>query len=1238
MTSVSPVFDVSSALAALRDSVTIQPPPGDLICMPSGAATPARLCRPDERPALGELSPPDRSTPLQRYKIQRQKKLQKEKTPVPPISVATHAVPHLKFGPMDFDSPQLREQQVWLANTANAIITPSSTAFRSNVPILTPAFSPAPFQPFTPEAVPPGTPDAPTDQDIMQSVPPTPANPEPAAMETFFRARSAHINSPIFRRKPTEKSSDYVLNTPTVRANPLAVSATTAAQLPDGISCEIVANVEFSLDFGFDRTLSVDLGARAVRVPLPYAIKIHLSDLHGSIRPVSARLEPNRDFSEGVLLDVIGDAINFRNSRHTSDSQDTTDDSIENNEDYTLDSDAHVLMFWAAPDVLAKQGYTKLLIFVIDEDGEEHETELEIFLKGTAPVIQVEAQGKLQCSNRSETNVNFESGQNFSEETVTVWNKTTDGAPLFVNVLLIDSCGGAFSIGMNSEDIRQCIPMIIPADSCRSFTSRFELPADATPGKEEGLYFGNAAIQLARLFRKVADPSHDNDLEHFYDHVVSFHSSRKSSSKPWLSASASENSALESPAGPELPANNETSETVEESRPFQPPSSAIHHREQYTRSPGNVSITTSDAHYSPRSYTEESDEGTDSEGTGSTESREAAFTDYVPIYTPSMENAEERPDDVAQDSTWFDNLFELQDSPKWIDNVQPPLRRLMKLDEDDDVASRGTISPVLNTDEVLSSSPANPTSQRLSSENIASTELSFGTIVENAENTVHSEVGSDENRSELDEIEEQPPVETEIPDEDLTCNQNDETLPYIAYPEANISREKAVLNEAKPKLRMPRSIYREGVIISQNSGFSVLPLFNACMMSLEVSLSVRNKDMSSAIASIDPEFIVLGPKSRTDVLVNRGSGDGGDLSIVVKCKGTSPPYLSTKYELPLKLEASKRRLRAPKGFVVDRPTMTFYNPEVLASLCRVRVLNATKNEAPFSVWIGRPDCPVEERKEKSSVFRITSAREGTIDSKEYLAIDVLFEGARNGFHYREELCIALNGRIDSIPLFGYAGSSDLRFECENDGMVRVENHGSRSGFIVVTGPDHSAIDNHIEKAVMAPGEVAEFSLPYGSGSEIYTGDEIARSRMCYAMEVCDMYEEGLFSGSFDGQVEAEQDEGYDWDKDGKHSLHYVGRLLDTSSRKYGINAEPRKIVLLSSDGIGEDKMWQASIDVDGYVHLENLNNVCDLEYEARGAEPGGGIVPPLGDAKLAAFNDSVTVSARGRTVTLSVLE
>eukprot|EP00178_Gracilaria_changii_P021943 TRINITY_DN64_c0_g1_i1.p1 TRINITY_DN64_c0_g1~~TRINITY_DN64_c0_g1_i1.p1 ORF type:complete len:755 (+),score=106.65 TRINITY_DN64_c0_g1_i1:6427-8691(+) len=440
----------------------------------------------------------------------------------------------------------------------------------------------------------------------------------------------------------------------------------------------------------------------------------------------------------------------------------------------------------------------------------------------------------------------------------------------------------------------------------------------------------------------------------------------------------------------------------------------------------------------------------------------------------------------------------------------------------------------------------------------------------------------------------------------------------------------------KPKIKMPRSIRENGVRIRSSSGSAVLPLFNASNSSIHVNIEVKKYPGSKATAITSHKMLALDSQQRMNIILTRMSSNEGHLRIIITGYLRGPVKLSTVYHVPLYVEESQNRVPAATGFAVDRPTITFYKIPSRYQYQSLRVLNGTYRAVPYKVWLGG----LKDGKNAVAdhVVAIMSGTEGIVEGRKCVTVRLRFDSSHPVQCYRQMLHISMDNSTDKVPIFAYTGCSSIRISLTNEGLFRAENHGNRSGFVVLSGPEIDALDNKTEKFVLQPKERKDLVAPYGSGTLIYTGDEIARSRFCRAADVIPNAkreageEMSLFLGTFDGEQEARRKEYLLWHRDTKHSLHYAGRLFGNNIRRYKYDPDQRRV--MNDSKSSKDCGWQASIDADGYVHIENYDTQKYLNFKCKGAEPKNGAIPPLGDAKLAAFLENVEVFARGGCIEL----
>ena len=440
----------------------------------------------------------------------------------------------------------------------------------------------------------------------------------------------------------------------------------------------------------------------------------------------------------------------------------------------------------------------------------------------------------------------------------------------------------------------------------------------------------------------------------------------------------------------------------------------------------------------------------------------------------------------------------------------------------------------------------------------------------------------------------------------------------------------------RPKLRIPRKILEKGLSIAADSGSTSLTVCNGSMSTLRVDIAAKSGIRNKARISVQPQFLALRPEQKAVIRLTRLESEESKLFILLACStldGLQTPPCT--YRLPVAIKAAKNRVPTVQGFAVDRPTLTYYNPKSTARHCRVRVLNGTKRKVSYKVRIGENKFPSMY---DASPFKILSHADGKVEPQKCFSVIVVFDALGDIDYFHDKLIISVGRKTDSIPLFGYSGSSNIQLSRSKEGHLRAHNTGYRYGFLVLSGPEVDSPDNALIRTVLAPGATRDFELPYGSGTIMYTGDEIARTRFCRShalVENGDNEDNGLFLGHFEGQEQAGEEEKLFWEKEDKHTLHYAGRLMDNRTRRFMFDPNTDKIVLFADQNREMDMSWHASMDGSKFVHIENYDPKLELAFTAFGTEPNAGAIPPLGDAILAAFGDNVQIFARGQSRVLS---
>lgn len=1283
------------------------------------------------------------------------------------------------------------------------------------------------------------------------------------SMPEVFKSRSAKITSPIFPEfaSPCFQKHRVVSNVPEpppdVRVNPLAGDPEGEAALPPGIIPEIVHEVEFGLYYGFEEAIEVELGYRAMRVPLPYAINVRVVETDGEICPASAKLETNPDCPNSMLLSVISGSVNFESDGEGGGYEDV------------------VLTFWAAPDTASVHNTASLLLTVTDVDGTLYETTLELCAEGTEPMIAVERPRLQSRSNRQDTQITFDKGEGTEEELVTVWNETKHDAPLLINVVVTDSGRGVFSIGRDSDDRCECIPITIPACSAVSFVVRFDLSQVETI---RSFYHGTILIKLGCIFPKGVHRWKNRDFNLAFDHVLSMQA--KGSDGPCeevgtpdttidlQSQTISEDSTylysedtpmqpashLRSPAPPKSISTSSSQQT--ESVPDETPEADIESH------PGDVHGT----------FSVGSEAGTDivdfepldvvisacglepvPEGIDQGPLYEGVFSLLEPVEWVLCETSEglSEETDVQYDyssttgnrgsmvsavsgedirglrrrvnsDNWAHSTkqTQLEESPKpWISSLGTR--------EGPQIASSWTQMAGMNTKQ-NGGEPENPvhsglgackrdhlgqkTVQLLETETHFSPCLNrqaasqlpettpFGKLVGYVDERACSRVsqntpfgrlvGYSPDRRRLDSL---PSVRklgfgegSDYPDEEVfervsTLRKNGSTgvmggaaaglftamlgtppkgidgmrtglvhdQPKVPISKAVLSHERtgarctrssrnadsdttashenvrggsnvvnpepltpqdeisyqvtrskktsgkpplgrrskgsstreielfnvpdqrgshgtrrnqaslssfssaltitggtslsamgAISRDARPKLRLPRKIQKNGVLLVAGAGSVLFPLCSGTKSEMEVEIQVKPAEDSNVCVKAEPSFLVLHSGQRAEVVFSRYSASEGKMNVFLVCRSLKHPEDVTSYRVPLTVESASR-ISSSKRFSIDRPTLTFYNPDEASREKRFRVFNGTSRREAVQIWIG----PREEGEDKDnlgSAFKLLSPAMGFLEPQTSLNVDVFFNGGEETEYHYEDLNIKMGHQVETVRMFGYNGGSEIQMEFTEDKVLRARNVGCRYGFVLITGPEHESEDAFAEKAVLAPGEELEFEMPYGSGSLIYTGDEISRIRFCTALIVdptrCTDHVEQkkLFSDWFQGQERATAAENLHFTTEKKYTLHYASRMFYLGLQQFSFDVDHERVLPTTASERNREQNWRASMDRDGFVHISNNDPVESLAYEMEGADPKRGVIPPLGDARNAPYRERVTVRSRGVTLELIV--
>lgn len=453
------------------------------------------------------------------------------------------------------------------------------------------------------------------------------------------------------------------------------------------------------------------------------------------------------------------------------------------------------------------------------------------------------------------------------------------------------------------------------------------------------------------------------------------------------------------------------------------------------------------------------------------------------------------------------------------------------------------------------------------------------------------------------------------------------------------------------KLKMPRRIRENGIIMQSDKGTTTFPLLNASPHVVEVTITLDNEstdgdNRNDVDVAISPSYLVIGAKETANVTMERTGPGAGERMVLIRGATMEAHGSSRKtYRIPVHVEGSKiQKTEGAENFSMDRPTLTFYNPGQDEGTWSVRIRNGTKRTAKYKVWIE------DDQTEKSgmqnsndkSAFKVISASTGKVEAQSFVTVQVAFDGGEAVQHFHGKLNIKVGGQRDFMRLFGYSGGSNIHVGTTDLGHVHVRNGGKRSGFILIAGPENDTVAHDMSvKTVLLPGQEVNLEAPYGSGSIVYTGDEIARSRLCKTEEIeggtnTASEESCLFTGTFEEEGQAAMKESYNWGDEDKFSLYYSRRLLDNHVRRYSFDVNHSDHVsLVESSQNGGNKRWSASVE-NGFIHIENLDVTKELVFKSDGTDPRQGMIAPLGDAMLAPFKETVEVNARGKIQTLQV--
>lgn len=1008
-------------------------------------------------------------------------------------------------------------------------------------------------------------------------------SPDPEEMASFFRQRSARLDSPIFARDQYCQK-DYARSAPQVR---FCAQWKEKDHVPEELQAECIGEAVFD---GVKpvQIMDADLSWRVARNPLPYSLRIKF-DTEGNTYPVSARLtvvpdsvthmfvlaRPQLTDEEEDLISTLENAAEY--GHHMEEYQSLlarwfwTHPAHREEEELDVDTevDEFVLRFWAAPSMELRRGKAELKLEILDSKNKSHFTRFTMQAKGCEPTLQVTG-----------------SGINFNDNSKTGKIVFTEGVPQFIDVVNVSQRdasvlaavyveeNGVFPKPKNSEQGAFLMYDREHPDACANEAVKllkagekielevnFRLPAYIK--KIPVCFHGYLVVRIAYFLSNKLD--HDEDLPQYYDHVIYLEAPREDgvpvaysphseTNSPYSNKIALRNSiepnsggeAMLSP-GNELPFENDLKDNLNFS------SSLFFEGEDHSFEANEITETAQHGkHLGMIGVDEQALDGIDDEEDLCRNLQHSDEQSTVDWPTPFR-------------GTPF-KMGSNKDGQNGGDKAEHPFS------QPDSFAALWEQQPISTDDDRTKDT------EKVYGEYIAQTsretEMLYG-------NLMKYETGEEEGAQKWHHS----PTDIQA---------------------AHVEQRKATA-----KLRMVRGVRTRGVRIASDSNYQVLPLQNGSPCVVEVQLGLRG----SAIARFDSQIITLDPGAKAKVRIVRRSPGTANIRITVT---PFDEQLSVvHYSVALAVDARKVK---PARVALDRPTLTFYAPRDNTSTARIRILNGLHEETPCDARIRDVD-PVTA----GNPFVIDNCASAIVPAGAVFDAYVRFDVDGPPAQYRAHLDVRGNGHADSVPIFAYSGTSWITCTLDDEGVVHATNHGDRAAYILV---------DYIGVIVMASD--TELIHPSGDWDGLVScGDEIARSRLRVAHRVgASSWKEfenlSPYLEEFEGEDVALLAENLVWDNvDDKSSLHYAARLFAA-----GMTCLSEKNGVFVTSEVDEATRWDAYFDQYGRVRLYNGSTQNPLRYRVTGALPARGIIPELGDGALFDCQDSVTVRARGRTVTL----
>ncbi len=359
-----------------------------------------------------------------------------------------------------------------------------------------------------------------------------PRTDDPESIAAFFRARSARLDSPIFR----QKRGDFASATPELR---FCADYQEKGHVPDDLAAEIVVDTVFRPDQLFVQLPLTNLNYRVARNPLPYSVKLRF-DSDADIVPVRARLRPDpesakhmfvlarpfmSDEEEVAYSDSVSRAV--RNKQPPPEpplkwfweNPAYSDDPEVNKE--SLQCDEFECKFWAAPCVESKRAEVDMDLIIIDNKGDTHNMSMRFSAKGCAPNLTVDGTGLVVDDVSMSSKVVFR--EDSEARLITIGNDTKNDAPVLAAVYLTENgpfkqCEPFLLEDLEMEGVPKYeIIKVLPPGEKIEMAIHFTLPDDGSVIPT--CYYGCVNVRLA-YFLNVAAWNTEDELPQFYDHVI----------------------------------------------------------------------------------------------------------------------------------------------------------------------------------------------------------------------------------------------------------------------------------------------------------------------------------------------------------------------------------------------------------------------------------------------------------------------------------------------------------------------------------------------------------------------------------------------------------------------------------------------------------------------------------------------------------------------------------------------